>query len=52
MVKKDKFRMPTGMAGLVRYGEELKDQIKVKPKHVVAFCIVIVVLELILRFLG
>lgn len=52
MAKKDKFRMPTGMAGLIRYGEESKDQIKVKPKHVVAFCIVIVVLELILRFLG
>jgi preprotein translocase subunit Sec61beta len=52
MAKKDKFRMPTGMAGLIRYGEESKDQIKMKPKHVVAFCIVIVVLELILRFLG
>jgi len=50
MAKKDRFRMPTGMAGLVRYGEESKEQIKVKPKHVIAFCIVVVVLEVILNF--
>jgi len=52
MGKKDKFRMPTGMAGLVRYGEEAKEQIKVKPKHVIAFCIAVVILELLLRFIG
>jgi preprotein translocase subunit Sec61beta len=51
MAKKDSFRMPTGMAGLVRYGEESKEQIKVKPKHVIVFCIVIVILELILKFM-
>jgi len=44
--------MPTGMAGLIRYGEESKDQIKVKPKHIIAFCVVVVILELILKFLG
>lgn len=52
MAKKDGFRMPSGMAGLVRYGEEVKDQIKVKPKYVIAFCIAVVVLELILKFFG
>ena len=52
MGKKDKFRMPTGMAGLVRYGEESKEQIKVKPKHVIAFCIAIVIIELLLSFFG
>jgi len=52
MAKKDKVRMPVGMAGLMRYGEEAKDQIKVKPKHVIATCIVIVIFELILGFLG
>jgi len=51
MAKKDSFRMPTGMAGLVRYGEESKEQIKVKPKHVIVFCIVIVILELVLKFM-
>jgi len=52
MGKKDKFRMPTGMAGLVRYGEESKEQIKLKPKHVIAFCIALVIIELILGLLG
>ncbi len=52
MAKRDRFRLPSGMAGLIRYGEETKDQIKVKPKHVIAFCIVIVVIEVILKFLG
>jgi preprotein translocase subunit Sec61beta len=51
MAKKDRFRMPTGMAGLVRYGEEGKEQIKVKPKHVLIFCVGVVVLELILRII-
>lgn len=52
MAKKDKFRMPTGMAGLVRYGEDAKEQLKIKPKHVIAFCIVVVVLEVLLKFFG
>jgi len=52
MAKKDKVTMPMGMAGLVRYGEAAKDQIKVKPKYVVAVCVVVVVFELLLGFLG
>ena len=52
MGKKDKIRMPTGMAGLMRYEEEAKEAIKLKPKHVIAFSFGIVVVELILRFLG
>ena len=52
MAKKDKVRMPVGMAGLMRYGEEAKDQIKVKPKYVIAVCIAVVIFELLLGFLG
>ena len=52
MVKKDRIRMPTGMAGLVRYGEEAKEQVKIKPKYVIAFCITIIILEVILKFFG
>jgi len=52
MAKKDRVRMPMGMAGLVRYGEAAKDQIKVKPKYVVAVCVAVVIFELILGFLG
>ena len=52
MGKRDKFRMPTGMAGLVRYGEDAKEQLKIKPKHVIAFCLVVIVLEVLLKFFG
>ncbi|MDI6825702.1 MAG: preprotein translocase subunit Sec61beta [Candidatus Aenigmarchaeota archaeon] len=52
MAKKDRFRMPMGMAGITRYGEETKEQIKIKPKYVIAFCVAIVILELILKFFG
>jgi len=52
MAKSDRVRMPVGMAGLMRYGEESKDQIKVKPKYVIAFCVTVVLIELILRFFG
>ena len=52
MAKSDRVRMTTGMAGLVRYGEEAKDQIKVKPKYVIAACIAVVILELIMGVFG
>jgi len=52
MSKKDKYRMPTGMAGIVRYGEEPKDAVKIKPEYVVYFTIGLIVLELILKFYG
>ena len=52
MAKSDRVRMPTGMAGLMRYGEEAKEQIKVKPKYVIVVCVAVVVVELLLRFLG
>ena len=52
MAKSDRIRMPTGMAGLMRYGEESKDQIKVKPKYVIVTCVAVVAIEVLLRFLG
>ena len=52
MAKKDKTRLPSGMAGLVRYDEELKNAPKLKPEWVIGFAIGVVILELILRFVG
>ncbi|MEM5793292.1 MAG: preprotein translocase subunit Sec61beta [Candidatus Aenigmatarchaeota archaeon] len=52
MGKKDRTRMPSGMAGLVRYDEELKESPKIKPQWVIAFSIFVVIIELLLRFLG
>jgi preprotein translocase subunit Sec61beta len=51
MARKDRFSMPMGMAGITRYGEG-KEQIKIKPMYVVAFCISVVILEVLLKVFG
>jgi preprotein translocase subunit Sec61beta len=50
MPKKSKVQMPQSTAGLVRYFEESKEAIKLKPQHIVAVCIVLIALELMLKF--
>lgn len=52
MGKKDKVQMPSGMAGLVKYGNEPKKGIKIKPEHIIAISAGIVVIEVLLKFLG
>ena len=52
MAKDKKTRMPSGMAGLVRYDEELKNAPKIKPKWIIVFALGLVTIELILKFLG
>ena len=49
MAKKDKIYMPMGAGGLMRYSEQEKELIKVKPKHVVWIVAGIVILELFLK---
>lgn len=52
MAKSDKGRLPSGMAGLVSYNEELKNAPKLSPKAVLGFAGVLMVIEVILKFLG
>ena len=51
MSQKDKIQMPQSTAGLVRYFEESKEAIKIKPQHVVAVCTLIIVIEIAFRFM-
>lgn len=48
MAEKQRMQAPAGMAGLVRYEETEEGLIKLKPEHVVALCIGLVVLEVAL----
>ena len=48
---KKKLIMPQSTAGLIRYFEESKEAIKLKPEHVVAACILLMVIALAFRFL-
>ena len=43
--KSEKVSMPMGIGGLVRYTDEEKEYIKMKPKHVTMLVIGIVVFE-------
>lgn len=45
----DRISMPASQGGLVRYYSEYKSKIRIKPIHVVAFAIAVMVLELIIR---
>jgi len=49
MAKKDKIYMPMGAGGLVRYSEEEKQVIKIKPKQVIYIVIGIVAVEILLK---
>lgn len=51
MAQKDKIQMPQSTAGLVRYFEESKEAIKLKPEHVVVVCVLIIVMEIAFRFM-
>ena len=48
---KDKVYMPSGVGGLVRYSEEEKEVIKLKPKHVVWIVVGLAAFEIALKFL-
>ena len=51
MAKKEQIRMPMGMGGLVRYGEEAKEALKIKPEYVIGFSLFLIFLEVALKFL-
>ncbi len=51
MASKDKIYMPMGAGGLMRYPEEEKEVIKLKPKHIIGIVIGIVIFEILLKFI-
>lgn len=51
MAKRDKVYMPSGMGGLIRYGEEGKVKFRVKPIQLVYVVVGIVAVEIVLKFI-
>jgi preprotein translocase subunit Sec61beta len=45
----ERISMPASQGGLVRYYNEYKSKVQIKPVHVVAFAIAVIVLELLIR---
>jgi len=47
---KPKVQMPQSTAGLIRYFEESNAAVRFKPQHIVAIAVIIIGLELALKF--
>jgi len=45
----DKINMPAGAGGLMRYGEEYKSKIMLKPEYVVIFIIAVILFVAVLK---
>lgn len=45
----ERLRMPASFGGLVRYFEEYKSKIQIKPTHVILGIIIFIIFEIIVR---
>jgi preprotein translocase subunit Sec61beta len=52
MSRREKSMMPQSTAGLIRYFDESKDSIKIKPEHILVVCGALVVLEILIKILA
>jgi preprotein translocase subunit Sec61beta len=48
----DRINLPQGTGGLMRYFDEYKSKIQLKPGHIIVLIIVIIILEIILHLYG
>jgi len=46
-----KIQMPAGFGGLIRFDEEFKSRIMIKPVHVIGFVILIIVFRIFLQLI-
>lgn len=51
MSRKEKNMMPQSSAGLMRYFDQSKESIKIKPEHVLIACSLLIAFEIILKFI-
>lgn len=49
MASDSKVQMPTSGGGLVRYFEDVKTKIPIKPEYVIIAIVVVVILEIVLN---
>ncbi len=48
----DKISMPSGMGGLMRYFDEYKSRIRIKPGHIIIMFIVVIMIMVFLYTYG
>jgi len=44
-------QMPAGFGGLMRFSEEYKSKIMLKPTHIIIFVIAVIVFRIVLEFI-
>jgi len=49
---KQNISMPSGSGGLMRYFDEYKSNIRIKPGHMIVLCIVVIVIMIFLYTYG
>lgn len=52
MARDDRIQMPSSIGGIVRYFDEYKSRIELKPGHVVLLAILVMVIEILLHTFG
>jgi preprotein translocase subunit Sec61beta len=52
MSRKDKNYMPQSTAGLIRYFDGTKKGKKLKPEHILGFCVFLIILEIMVKFMA
>jgi preprotein translocase subunit Sec61beta len=48
----DRIQMPSSGAGLTRYFDDFHSKIEMKPQHVIAFIVLIIIIEIVLNWQG
>ncbi len=48
----DRIQMPSSQGGLVRYFDEYKSKIEIKPSYVILLIILVIIIEIILHTQG
>ena len=52
MAKEKKINMPSSMGGLVRYFDDYRSKIELKPGHVVVLAVIVILIVLLLHIYG
>jgi len=52
IMAQQKINMPSGSGGLMRYFDEYKSKIRIKPGHIIIMCVVVIIIMMFLYTYG
>jgi preprotein translocase subunit Sec61beta len=48
----DQIRMPSSQGGLVRYFDDYKSKLQLRPEHIIVLVVVVIIIEVVLHLKG